>query len=78
MSKLGYRNSEPYEPPKEYPKRMQRILSYFRSTLGYTKGELATTLFISETEIDRMYGLGGEEGSIGPGSSGATHLRVVK
>ena len=78
LSKLGYRNSEPYEPPKEFPKKMRRIFSYFLSVLDYTKKELAQTLFISEAEIDQMYGLFSQENQDGPRSTGATHLRVVK
>ena len=78
MGKLGYRNSEPYEPPKEYPKRLGRIFSYFCSVLGYTKAELASSLFISESEIDRMYALGDRDTHSAPRSSSASHLRIVR
>ena len=78
MGKLGYRNSEPHEPPKEYPKRMGRIFAYFYSVLGYTKAELASSLFISESEIDQMYGLGDGDGNHGSGSNSVSHIRIVK
>lgn len=78
MGKLGYRSSEPHEPPKEYPKRIARIFSYFSSVLGYSKAELASSLFISETEIEQMYGLEDGYARCGPRSSDVSHLRLVK
>lgn len=56
MSKLGYRKSEPYEPKKEYPKKLAKLIDYHTNVLGYTNTELAKTLFISASEFDRMYG----------------------
>ena len=78
MSKLGYRNSEPQEPLKEFPKRVSRIIAYFVSVLGYSKTELADILFVSEKELDRMYELGEANTDSRSGSSSVSHLRVIK
>ena len=77
MSKHGYRSAEPYEPPKENPKSMNRIFSHFLSVMGYTKAEMAKTLFISEAEVNRMYGLVDERAERGCGSTRPLHLRIV-
>ena len=55
LGKLGYRKAEPYEPEREYPWKVSRMLMYFRSVLNYSNSELATALFISEAEFRRMY-----------------------
>ncbi|MGH1417610.1 MAG: XRE family transcriptional regulator [Hyphomicrobiaceae bacterium] len=55
MGKLGYRKNEPNEPPKEYPRRIAQILSYFRKELNYTKSDIANLLFIHPDEFDTMY-----------------------
>ena len=78
MSKSGYRIAEPHEPPKEYPRKVRGIISYFVSVLGYTKAELAKTLFVSEGELDRLYSFGEVDTHSVAGSSSVSHLRVVK
>ena len=55
LGKLGYRKAEPYEPEKEYPGKIWRMLTYFRSVLNFSDPELATALFMSEAEFHRMY-----------------------
>ena len=78
MGKLGYRNAEPHEPPKEFPKKIRHIFSYFCSVLGYTQAELASSLFISESEVGQMYGLSDGDSEDGPRLSSISHLRIVK
>ena len=78
LGKLGYRNAEPHEPPKEYPKKMMSLLAYFQSVLDYTKADLAKTLFISEAEMDQMYWLTNESALPGLGSTERPPLRIVK
>jgi Zn-dependent peptidase ImmA (M78 family)/DNA-binding XRE family transcriptional regulator len=56
MNKLGYRKSEPYEPKKEFPQKIQKIISHYLNVLNYSKQELAKTLFISVEEFEKMYG----------------------
>ena len=56
MSKLGYRKSEPYEPKKEYPKKLSRLISHHLNVLGYSTPELAKALYISAAEFEKMYG----------------------
>jgi Zn-dependent peptidase ImmA (M78 family)/DNA-binding XRE family transcriptional regulator len=56
MNKLGYRKSEPYEPPKEYPSKIRKLIEYHINVLGYSKRDLAKTLYLNETEFEKMYG----------------------
>lgn len=56
MSKLGYRKSEPFEPKKEYPRKLAKLIDYHTNVLGYSRSELANALYISVPEFDRMYG----------------------
>lgn len=56
MSKLGYRKTEPFEPKKEFPKKLAKLIDYHLNVLGYSNVELAKALFISTPEFDRMYG----------------------
>ncbi|WP_084698244.1 XRE family transcriptional regulator [Muricoccus aerilatus] len=56
MSKLGYRKAEPYEPKKELPRKISRLIDHHLSVLKYSREELASALFINLPEFDRMYG----------------------
>ncbi|MGY3131572.1 Zn-dependent peptidase ImmA (M78 family)/transcriptional regulator with XRE-family HTH domain [Bradyrhizobium sp. USDA 4503] len=55
MGQLGYRKAEPHEPPKEYPRAINRMIDYHISVLKYSPEQLAKTLFISVDEFARMY-----------------------
>lgn len=78
MNKLGYRRNEPYEPQKEYPIKISRLVAYHRNVLGYSDKELAKMLYINEAEFERMYG----SQMLGPQGPGGTSdrptLRIVK
>jgi len=78
MSKLGYRKNEPYEPAKEYPYRIRRLVEYHRNVLGYSQKELAKTLYISEVEFEKMYGTHMMGPSGGPHRIDKPTLRIVK
>lgn len=75
MNKLGYRKNEPFEPKKEYPTKISKMISHHLNVLRYSKEELAKTLFISPGEFDEMYG------NVSESPSGDTprvpHLRIV-
>ncbi len=74
MGKHNYRKSEPYEPPKEVPSKIARMVSYFRRKLGYSTAEIATALGVSTATFERMYAFA-DNGFSDPGKS---HLRVIK
>ncbi|MER9626074.1 XRE family transcriptional regulator [Mesorhizobium sp. M0296] len=78
MSKLGYRKNEPYEPPKEYPIKVNKLVDYHKNVLGYSDRELAKALYISEAEFERMYG----SKMLGPhgagGQTGRPALHIVR
>ncbi|MEO1719051.1 MAG: XRE family transcriptional regulator [Pseudomonadota bacterium] len=74
MGKLGYRKNEPNEPPKEYPRKIAEILSYYRRELNYTKSDIAKLLLIRPDEFDTMY----DPDMFSGGSGGRPTLRVVK
>lgn len=77
LSKLGYRKNEPYEPSKEYPNKIRRLIDYHLNALGYSMAELATALYITKDEFERMYGA--HMFGPSPNRSGAkSHLRVIK
>lgn len=78
MSKLGYRKSEPYEPVKEYPVRIRKLVEHYKSILGYSNKELAKALYISEAEFERMYGAELLGPCIPPSLSKRPALRIVK
>ena len=78
MGRLGYRKAEPHEPPKEYPRKIQQIINYYRSVLGYSKEEIATILYISTAEFDRMYAPMMPTGLQSPESHWEHGLRLVK
>jgi len=79
MSKLGYRKNEPYEPAKEYPTKIRKLVDYHRNVLGYSDQELAKILYLREAEFHRMYGfqmLGDPSGT--PDRNGRPVLRIIK
>lgn len=55
LGKLGYRKREPYEPKKEWPSTIRKIISYHLNELKYSTKELAKILFVSEKEFLEMY-----------------------
>lgn len=76
MNKLGYRKNEPYEPKKEYPQKIDRMLRHHINVLKYSKEEIAKALFILPKEFDEMYGatMLGQPESPQPRTP---HLRIV-
>ncbi len=77
MSKLGYRKNEPHEPPKEFPKSVNKIIDYHLNVLKYSIEQLAQTLFISPDEFVRMYPLNRGGTSSNNPNDGRPKLRVV-
>lgn len=77
LGKLGYRKTEPYEPVKEQPRKIHRMLSYFRSALDYTNTELAKSFFVTEPKFDQMYAIADNRGD-GGADNGVSYLRIVK
>jgi len=78
MGKLGYRKKEPHEPPREYPKAVQRLIDYHLTVLSYSTEELAKSLFISSSEFQRMYSHEWIETPKSPNGDGRPQLRIVK
>lgn len=76
MGKLGYRKREPYEPPRERPTLLRRMLEFHRVKLGYTDGELASLLMITVGELQELYSRHFFEGE--DSKSTGSHLRVVR
>ena len=79
ISKLGYRKREPHEPPREYPKLINKMINYHLNVLSYSKEELASLLNIDVLEFEAMY----SQEMFGPPSEGPNggrhqHLHVVK
>ncbi len=75
MGKLQYRKSEPYEPPKETPRKIAMMMRYFQSALDYSTSELSGAFGITEQKFGEMYAVQ-ESGSGGSPRSGS-HLRIV-
>jgi Zn-dependent peptidase ImmA (M78 family) len=73
MSKLGYRKREPVELAPERPKLLGDMILYHRRELGYSTGDMAQVLCLTETDFMSMYG------SIGGGDDAPPkpHLRIV-
>ena len=76
MGKLQMRKNEPYEPPRESPRKIKRMLRHFRSVLEYTTAEMARALFVSEAKLAGMYDFADDGDNNGPGN-GADHLRII-
>lgn len=51
-----YRKNEPYEPPAEPPRALERMIAFHTTNLGYSRDEMAAMLNLLPTEYDRMYG----------------------
>jgi Zn-dependent peptidase ImmA (M78 family)/transcriptional regulator with XRE-family HTH domain len=74
MGKLGYRKREPYEPPREEPFLLHRMISFHLKKLGYSIGELANLLYLTESDFREMY----HAEIQGEYNIGKPHLRLVK
>jgi Zn-dependent peptidase ImmA (M78 family)/transcriptional regulator with XRE-family HTH domain len=77
MGQLGYRKNEPHEPPKEYPRAVNRMIDHHINVLKYSPEQLAKTLFIGADEFAQMY-LPRQAPSPGEPEKGRPNLRVIK
>lgn len=55
MGSLGYRSKEPVTIPDEKPGLINEIITAYLSDLGYSKEELASILYLSVPEFERIY-----------------------
>ena len=58
MSKLGYRKTEPYEPPKETPRLLREMIAFHTNKLDYSFAEMATLLHLTPNEFQEIYATG--------------------
>ena len=56
MGKLGYRKAEPYEPEKEMPAKIRKIVKFFFESLDFSKDDLAKSLMVSTHKFEELYG----------------------
>ena len=71
MGQLGYRKSEPGEPPPESANTVRRMIDFHRNKLGYSAQELAQLLNLNLDEYVHMYAFAHAEQQRTP------NLRVV-
>jgi len=74
MNTLGYRKTEPYEPPKETPRLLREMVAFHTGKLEYSQAEMARLLHLSPHEFQEMYA-SGEMGETPPRRPA---LRLVK
>jgi len=55
MGQLGYRRSEPGEPPHESASTVRRMIDFHRGKLGYSAEEVARLLHLNLNEYQQMY-----------------------
>lgn len=55
MGSLGYRSKEPISIPDEKPGLINEMIKAYLFDLGYSKAELASTLYLSVAEFERIY-----------------------
>lgn len=55
MGSLGYKTKEPVLTPHETPGLLTEVINAYLIDLGYTKEELATVLYLSVPEFERLY-----------------------
>ena len=74
MSKLGYRKTEPYEPPKESPRLLRDMIAFHTNKLDYSHAQMARLLHLNLHEFQEIYAPGamGEVPPVRP------RLRIVK
>lgn len=75
MGKLQYRKSEPYEPPKETPRKVHMMMRHFQSALEYSVSELASAFGVTERKFNEMYAV--QDSKNGSPPPGRPNLRVV-
>lgn len=74
MGKRGYRKSEPYEPQKESPRLLDRMIDYHLNVLRYSHTQLAESLYLSCEEFRETYVTSTSETT----STERPSLRIVK
>lgn len=55
LGRLGYRTSEPFEPPKEQPRLFYDLFQFHLTQLNYTLPQLSELLAVEEDEIKSLY-----------------------
>ena len=74
MSKLGYRKTEPYEPPKESPRLLRDMIAFHMRKLDYSPAEMARLLHLNPLEFQEIYA----PGAMGEAPPVRPRLRIVK
>jgi AraC-like DNA-binding protein len=74
IGRLGYRKSEPNEPPAESPEAIAKMIRFHQRKLHYTDTDVATLLHLIPSEFSRLYN---ETLSKIPITSIAPRLRLI-
>lgn len=74
MARLGYRKSEPNEPPAELPEAIAKMIRFHQRKLDYTDADVAELLHLIPSEFSRLYD---ETLSAIPMTSIAPRLRII-
>ena len=51
MSRLGFRKSEPNEPPREYPALLRRMVEFHRNKLDYSNRDMAALFDLDSARV---------------------------